>query len=184
MLKELRRLIKKLRGTAQKNFVSFSDGDQGQTDSRPIVYPTWSMNTAVTTNAISTDLGLLNSFTHEANVAVKEAKTKEDIRIEKKPVEVVAEIITEEPQMALANIKEQIKIVEQIIREVIAGVKEVSLKKEYVEILNDMFHRGAEGVILGCTELPLAVNYEALGNKTINSDEVLAEGLVDYYYQQ
>jgi len=45
-----------------------------------------------------------------------------------------------------------------------------------------LFDRGADGIILACTELPLAINYEALGNKIIDSMEVLAEGLVDYYY--
>ena len=76
----------------------------------------------------------------------------------------------------------QIKMVEEIIRNVLAGKKDGEKKKEYIDILNDFFKRGAEGIILGCTELPMAVNYEALGNRTINSDEVLAEELTDYYY--
>ncbi|KKP67528.1 MAG: hypothetical protein UR68_C0001G0086 [Candidatus Roizmanbacteria bacterium GW2011_GWA2_35_19] len=45
-----------------------------------------------------------------------------------------------------------------------------------------MYDYGAENIILGCTELPQAINYEALGEKTIDSDEVLAEAIVDYYY--
>lgn len=80
--------------------------------------------------------------------------------------------------------EEQLKIVEGIIRHVIAGSKSEGQKKAYIEVLNDLFNKGTEAVILGCTELPLAVNYEALGNRTINSDEVLAEGIVDYYYSQ
>ena len=77
----------------------------------------------------------------------------------------------------------QIKIVEDIIRSVIAGNPHHQKKQEYVDILNDLYSKGAEAVILGCTELPLAINYEALGNKTLNSDEILAEGIVDYYYK-
>ncbi len=76
----------------------------------------------------------------------------------------------------------QLHIVEKIIRHVIAGSNDDENKKEYIETLNDLFNKGADSVILGCTELPLAMNYEALGNRTINSDAILAKGIVDYYY--
>lgn len=78
--------------------------------------------------------------------------------------------------------QEQLEIVESIIRHVIAGSKNEEKKQQYIGVLNDLFSKGSEAIILGCTELPLAVNYEVLGNRTINSDEVLAEGIVDYYY--
>jgi len=78
----------------------------------------------------------------------------------------------------------QLEVVENIIRGVIAGTGSEEYKNAYIEILNDLFNNGADAIILGCTELPLAVNYEALGNRTINSDEILAEGIVDYYYSK
>lgn len=78
--------------------------------------------------------------------------------------------------------EEQLKVVENIIRSVIAGTKNNDYKTEYIKVLNELLSKGADAIILGCTELPLAVNYEALGNRTINSDEVLAEGIVDYFY--
>jgi aspartate racemase len=77
----------------------------------------------------------------------------------------------------------QIEIADSIIRDVLAGKKDFSQKQNYIDTLSDLFDKGAQGIILGCTELPLAINYEALGNKMISSDEVLAEGIVDYYYQ-
>ena len=77
---------------------------------------------------------------------------------------------------------EQLAVVEDIIRGVIAGTGGGKSKEPYIEIINDFFSKGADAIILGCTELPLAVNYEALGSRTINSDEVLAEGIVDYFY--
>lgn len=83
---------------------------------------------------------------------------------------------------AVTPSEEQLKVVEGIIRNVLAGSQNHDQKSAYIAVLNDLFSKGAEAIILGCTELPLAVNYEALGNKTINSDEVLAEGIVDYYY--
>lgn len=78
---------------------------------------------------------------------------------------------------------EDINISEQIIRDVLAGRKNGTLKEKYIKLLHDLFDQDAQAIILGCTELPLAINYEALGNKTLNSDEVLAEAIVDYYYQ-
>ena len=77
---------------------------------------------------------------------------------------------------------EEINIADSIIRHVLAGEKTYTKKQEYIKALNDLFSRGSQAIILGCTELPLAINYEALGNRTISSDEVLAEGIVDYYY--
>lgn len=85
-------------------------------------------------------------------------------------------------QIVYPNEKEMI-ISDQIIRQVIAGKNNGTVKRKYIDLLHSLFERGAEIIILGCTELPQAINYEALGNKTINSDEVLAEAIVDYYYQ-
>ena len=79
---------------------------------------------------------------------------------------------------------EQLEIAEHIIRHVIAGSQDQEKKAAYIKTLNDFYHKGADSIILGCTELPLAMNYEVLGNRTINSDEVLAEGIADYYYSQ
>ena len=78
----------------------------------------------------------------------------------------------------------QLEISESIIRDVLAGVNNLFLKKEYISLLHSMYDYGAENIILGCTELPQAINYEALGEKTIDSDEVLAEAIADYYYKK
>lgn len=78
--------------------------------------------------------------------------------------------------------KKKLKIAELIIRDVLAGISNISLKKEYVSLLHSLYDLGSEQIILGCTELPQAINYEAFGEKIIDSDEVLAEAVVDYYY--
>ncbi|MFA5136390.1 MAG: amino acid racemase [Patescibacteria group bacterium] len=77
----------------------------------------------------------------------------------------------------------ELMIVDRMIRHIIAGIKNHMDTNKYVEIINRMLANGAERIILGCTELPLAINYEALGTKIVNSDELLAEGIVDFYYQ-
>ena len=35
-------------------------------------------------------------------------------------------------------------------------------KNRYIEIIQDLINRGAEGIILGCTEIPLLVNKKDL----------------------
>lgn len=78
---------------------------------------------------------------------------------------------------------DELKIVDDIIRGVMAGKNHVTNKDKYIELINSLFEQGAEGIILGCTELPLAVDYTVLGKRVINSDEVLAEAIADFYYQ-
>lgn len=73
--------------------------------------------------------------------------------------------------------------VEQMIRAVIAGTNNGSLKKAYVYALNNLFDQGAQAIILACTELPLAINYEAIKTKVYNSMDILAEKIVDAYYE-
>lgn len=78
---------------------------------------------------------------------------------------------------------EELSILDHMIRSVLAGKKEHEKRQEYVKLINRLYSEGAEAIIPGCTELPMAINYEALGEKMLNSDEILAEGIVDYYYK-
>ncbi len=78
---------------------------------------------------------------------------------------------------------EELKTLDHMIRSVLAGKKEHEKRDEYVRLINRLLGEGAEAIILGCTELPMAINYEALGDKMINCDEILAEGIVNYYYK-
>lgn len=76
------------------------------------------------------------------------------------------------------------KQVEQMIRAVIAGTNNGTLKNKYISVLGNLFDQGAQAVILGCTELPLAINYEAVKHKIYNSMDILAEKLTALYYQE
>lgn len=73
-------------------------------------------------------------------------------------------------------------VCDEVIRCVIGERSIENIKNDYVAVLNAMFDAGAEAIILGCTELPMVLNYEALGSRIISSDKVLAKGIVDYYY--
>jgi len=79
--------------------------------------------------------------------------------------------------------EQQEAVCDTVIRNIIAGQSIEDIKGEYVEVLNAMFSAGADGIILGCTELPMVLNYEALGSRIISSDDLLARGVADYFYQ-
>lgn len=74
-------------------------------------------------------------------------------------------------------------ICDEVIRCIIADKTIDQIKNSYISVLDSMFDQGVEAIILGCTELPMVLNYEALGKRIISSDEILAKGIVDYYYQ-
>lgn len=78
--------------------------------------------------------------------------------------------------------EEQAETCDMVIRSVIAGKKEIPVRKEYVEVLSSMFDQKADGIILGCTELPLVLDYEVLGKRVLSSDEILADGITDFCY--
>lgn len=80
--------------------------------------------------------------------------------------------------------EDEIALSDKIIRSVLAGKTAHKHKQGYINALQNLFDRGSQAIILGCTELPLAINYEALGNRTISSDEILAKAVVDYYYSE
>lgn len=78
--------------------------------------------------------------------------------------------------------KTQIEVCDTVIRGIIAGSTEIPHRKEYVEVLSSMFDQGADSIILGCTELPLVLDYEVLGKRIISSDVILAHGMAEFCY--
>ncbi len=51
------------------------------------------------------------------------------------------------------------EIVHQIIqKELVRGIITNESKQQYIAVINDLITKGAEGIILGCTEIPLLIN--------------------------
>lgn len=73
------------------------------------------------------------------------------------------------------------KIVHNIIfEELCFGVVKESSREQYVRIINQMADEGAEGVILGCTEIPLLVNQADVRVPLFNTTELHAIYGVDF----
>lgn len=67
-----------------------------------------------------------------------------------------------------------------IFEELCFGVVNESSREQYVRIINQMADTGAEGVILGCTEIPLLINQADVRVPLFNTTELHAIYGVDF----
>ena len=70
---------------------------------------------------------------------------------------------------------------EVIIRKVIAGEVKKSDKLELIKIAKSLKQRGAQGIILGCTEFPL-IFPKSFNMPVFDSLEILARALLERHY--
>ena len=77
--------------------------------------------------------------------------------------------------------EEERKTIHKIIMdELSVGVINDSSRKKYLEIINNLSEKGAEGVILGCTEIPLLVKSEDCDIPLFDTTFIHAKAAVDY----
>ncbi|MCK9628788.1 MAG: aspartate/glutamate racemase family protein [Bacteroidales bacterium] len=67
-----------------------------------------------------------------------------------------------------------------IFEELCFGVVKESSRKQYIRIINQMADDGAEGVILGCTEIPLLISQNDVKIPVFNTTELHAIYGVDF----
>lgn len=73
------------------------------------------------------------------------------------------------------------KVVNDIIfHELTRGIIKKESINKYLEIINGMVEKGAEGVILGCTEIPLLIKQEDLKIHVLDSSKIHAEAALKY----
>ncbi|MBA3723861.1 MAG: aspartate/glutamate racemase family protein [Candidatus Levybacteria bacterium] len=80
--------------------------------------------------------------------------------------------------------KEQVYQIENVIRNVIEGVADVHDSFLLRKIANDLTKRGADGIILGCTELPLIFPKSYKKVRMYDSVEILSLALLRRYYEK
>jgi aspartate racemase len=76
---------------------------------------------------------------------------------------------------------DRIFIQDTIYEELGRGIILEETKKRYITIINQLIDNGAEGIILGCTEIPLIINQDDVRVKTFNTTELHAQAAVDFY---
>lgn len=77
----------------------------------------------------------------------------------------------------------QLRIVENIVRNILKGKMFLSDGKQLMTIANCLKQRGVQGIILGCTELPLIFPAKYV-LPVYNCVEILARTLLQNYYKQ
>ncbi len=77
------------------------------------------------------------------------------------------------------------EIVHRIIyNELVHGKIEADSKKEYQRIINNSIDNGAQGVILGCTEIPLLIKNKDINIPAFNTTRIHAESAVEFALEQ
>jgi aspartate racemase len=64
--------------------------------------------------------------------------------------------------------------------ELVAGEIRDQSRDTFVRIVGDLAARGAEGVILGCTEIPLLINEEQAGMPLFDTTTIHADAALRY----
>lgn len=67
-----------------------------------------------------------------------------------------------------------------IVEELVRGNFLEASRSEYLRVINELADRGAEGIILGCTEIPLLVKQEDSPLPLLDTAVIHAEAALDY----
>ncbi|HEM61937.1 MAG TPA: aspartate/glutamate racemase family protein [Chloroflexi bacterium] len=83
-------------------------------------------------------------------------------------------------QVIIPGERERETVDRVIYDELCLGQIEPSSRKRYVEIIDNLIAGGAEGIILGCTEIGLLVRQEDIGVHCFDTARIHAEAAVEY----
>ncbi len=67
-----------------------------------------------------------------------------------------------------------------IYEELVKGIISSNSRKIFLEIITDLIHQGAEGIILGCTEIELLITNEYTNAKLFKTAEIHARKAVEF----
>lgn len=67
-----------------------------------------------------------------------------------------------------------------IMNELLKEIFKPEAKKKFLEIINDLEQKGAEGIVLGCTEIPLLIKQDDTHLPVFNTLKIHAEAAVDF----
>lgn len=83
-------------------------------------------------------------------------------------------------EMAVSNQSEPENIHRKIVEELENGIVNNETKRDFLSIINQMIDRdGIQGIVLGCTELPMIIKKEDLNIHSLNTAEIHIKKIVD-----
>ena len=83
-------------------------------------------------------------------------------------------------EVIIPNSEERQLVHDIIYNELVQGIFTEESKAIYLEIINSLENRGAEGIIAGCTEIPLLISENDVDIPTFNTTKIHAEKAVDF----
>ena len=60
------------------------------------------------------------------------------------------------------------------------GIIKTDTKQRYINIINNLIEEGAEGIILGCTEIPLLINQNDVSVPVFNTTQIHSQAAVEF----
>ncbi len=81
--------------------------------------------------------------------------------------------------VVLPDEKERNQVHDIIYKELVNGIITEESKKIYISVIKNLINQGAEGVILGCTEIPLLIKPEDIDIPLFNTTKIHAEKAVE-----
>lgn len=69
---------------------------------------------------------------------------------------------------------------ESILGELGKGILKEETKERYLDIIDQLIHQGAQGIILGCTEIPLLILQEDVSAPIFDTTMIHAEAIVEF----
>jgi aspartate racemase len=84
----------------------------------------------------------------------------------------IESLVPEEPERQFIH--------SSIMNELLVEEFKTETKEKFLKIINDLEQRGAEGIVLGCTEIPLLIKPEDTHLPVFNTLEIHARAAVDF----
>ncbi|MBM7408808.1 aspartate/glutamate racemase family protein [Methanococcus maripaludis] len=76
--------------------------------------------------------------------------------------------------------KERDVIHQVIYKELVSGIIKEESRQKYLKIIENLVENGAEGIILGCTEIPLLIKQENCDSLIFDTSKIHAEAAVNF----
>lgn len=76
--------------------------------------------------------------------------------------------------------KERLELNDIIYNELARGVIKDDSRQAFLRVVNTLIEQGTEGIILGCTEIPLIVKQEQVAIPVFNTTELHAKAAIDW----
>lgn len=78
--------------------------------------------------------------------------------------------------------KDRDYIEQTLLYELGMGIIKTQTKAEYIRIANELLKQGAEGIVLGCTEIPLLLSQADFNVPVFNTTQIHAQAAVDFAF--